>query len=117
MERIKVGRHVGIEMCRGWDMWQAFAKCGYSVYGRVHFSRLNHGLRKFLAERGFMGMNGNSYVGAEERTSTEFDTDDDSDDPSFQPHEGDSDDDEGGAPGPSQKKRRFTPEELDGNDA
>lgn len=84
-------------------MWQEFAKCGFSVYGRCHFSRLNYSLRGFLAERGYMGGTTSTYLGPDAPTDEDdSDSENDSNDPSWVPPEEDSSDansDEGGDDG------------------
>ena len=83
LNRVKIARHAALEFNRGWSFVEEFTRCGFSVYGRVHKSRLHFKLRSFLEERGWDGI---SYDEVEETSSSEDeDSSDRSSDPDWQP--------------------------------
>eukprot|EP00392_Amoebophrya_sp_AT5.2_P018497 g19054.t1 len=57
LNRVKIARHAALEFNHGWSFVEEFTRCGFSVYGRVHKSRLHFKLRSFLEERGWDGGN------------------------------------------------------------
>jgi hypothetical protein len=56
LNRVHMVRHHAAEFCRQWDSWKCFARCGWSTYGRVHWSRLHTELRAFLVEQRWSGV-------------------------------------------------------------